>query len=343
MFVFYRRNSEMNTNVVISHLASYLPESKVTNAELVQKYPTILSEQEIIDKCGIEERHSARGKENSTDLAVKAIQKLLDSSGVERSEIDLVIIGTITPECFFPSPATLVIDRVGLGNAIGFDLAAACSGFTYGVEDAVVRLNAVGPYTGRWNKAIVCATDVMSRTINAYDYRTGILFGDAASAALIEKESCEAKGFRVLNTYTKVVKDHVGEVYFKTPFGLEEGQKWEAQKFELDGGSVYRNGVALMIEVIQEYKDKFNIDLDTVDYFVPHQANQNMLNDIGSGLGLTDRMLKNIKLVGNTATCSIPLCLSEFQSKGQFKSGERVLLASLGAGYTLGVVDMEVI
>lgn len=336
--------------VIISELAAYLPESVVTNEELVEIYPTIElkpglviqnTPQEILKRCGIIERRSVRGKMNSSDMAVEAIKNLSVKANIDLNQVDAIIVATCLPDNYFPSTAAVVLHKLGLRNCTGWDVNAACSGFTYAMDLAKSKLREPG---SRMRKIIVVSSDVVSKALDKYNYKTGILFGDAAVAALVEMDTPNLSGFRVLDTTNKVVIDHVGDVYLPTPFGLLEGANWndDKQPFKLDGEEVYKNGVKFTCEFIKEYCDDFQVSLDDIDYVIPHQANERMITKLRKKLGLGDRLLSNIKYVGNTVASSVPLCLNEFKEKGYFTKGDRILLCSFGAGYTLGMVDIEV-
>lgn len=342
----------MTSQLVIKALASYLPEHVVTNEDLVKRYPQIEVKPGVIventpkrisKSCGIHNRRWVEGNMTSSDMAVEAIRSLLAKTGVSKDEIDMVIVATVLPDCFFPSTAAIVIDKLGMKNVSGYDLSAACSGSIFGIEEAAKGILAGGPYAGRLNKIIVVSADVVSRALNSYNHRTGILFGDAAVAVLIERESLAPAGFKINNTFTKVVPDFVKDVYFLTPWGMPSGKNWADEQFELDGSGVYERGVEFTQGFVRSYCERFGVDLDKVDYFIPHQANSRMLDQLRKKLQLGDRLLSNIENVGNTVASSTTLCLLDFQERGQFKKGDRILVCSFGAGYTLGMLDLEAI
>lgn len=337
-------------NIIISTMASFLPESVVTNEELVSIYPSIElkpgliiqnSPQEILKRCGIIERRSVRGKMNSSDMAVEAIKNLSGKAKLDLNEVDAIVVATCLPDNYFPSTAAVVLHKLGLRNCTGYDINAACSGFTYAMDLAKSKLREPG---SRMKKIIVVSADVVSKALDRYNYRTGILFGDASVAALVEIDSSDLSGFQVINTYNKIMIDHIGDVYLATPFGLPEGVNWydDNQPFKLDGAGVYIQGVKFTCEFVEKYCREYQVSLDEVDYFIPHQANERMITKLRKKLDLGDRLLTNIQHVGNTVASSVPLCLNEFSDKGIFKKGDRILLCSFGAGYTLGMVDIVV-
>lgn len=343
----------MTSQLVIKALASYLPEHVVTNEDLVKRYPQIEvrdgvfvenTPKQIFKRCGISERRYVEDGMFTSDMAVEAIQSLLVKTEVSLDEIDMIIVATSLPDCFFPSTAAIVIDKLGMKRTKGFDIGAACSGSIFGIEQAAMGILAGGPYAGRLNKIIVVSSDVVSRAIGCYkNYRTGILFGDAAVAVLIERESAATAGFRINNTLTEVIPDFVKDVYFISPWGLPAGKNWADEQFELDGGAVYERGVGFTKEFVGNYCEHFNVNLDKVDYFIPHQANIRMLDNLRDELQLGERLLSNIEYVGNTVASSTTLCLLDFQERGQFKKGDQILVCSFGAGYTLGMLDLEAI
>ncbi len=336
--------------VIISALSSYLPESIVTNEELVEIYPRIElkpglsiqnSPQEILKRCGIIERRSVRGSMNSSDMAVEAIKNLSIKAKLDLSQVDAIIVATCLPDNYFPSTAAVVLHKLGLRNCTGWDINAACSGFTYAMDLAKSKLRELG---SRMRKIIVVSSDVVSKALDRYNYRTGILFGDASVAALVEVDNSDISGFQVNDTYHKVMIDHIGDVYLATPFGLPEGVNWfdDKEPFKLDGAGVYVQGVKFTCEFVEQYCREFHVSMDEVDYFIPHQANERMITKLRKKLGLGDRLLSNIQNVGNTVASSVPLCLHEFNEKGIFKKGDRIMMCSFGAGYTLCMVDVVV-
>jgi 3-oxoacyl-[acyl-carrier-protein] synthase-3 len=312
----------------ITGIAHYVPERVVNNVELSERYGTITPER-ILVKTGIKERRYSDDL-TSAGMATKSVEKLLEKTGARADEIDCIIVGTLTPDYFFPSTAVVVIKNIKAVNAFGFDTVAACPSFLYGLEQAQMMIQ-----VGKAKKIIVCGSDRMSKTINAFEHKTGVLFGDAAAAVLVESSSEEELGINSCSS--KVAADDLEDVYFRTPFNSEN---WSYEKFELDGQKVYRHGVDLTVQTIKDFLKKNSLSLDNFKYIIPHQANMNMLDDIAEQLDIPFSMfLTNLETMGNTAGASVPLCFSQKVEDGTIKKGDRLLLVSFGAGYTLSIAD----
>jgi 3-oxoacyl-[acyl-carrier-protein] synthase-3 len=313
----------------ITGIAHYVPGRVVNNVELSERYSTITSER-ILAKTGIKERRYSDDL-TSADMATKSIEKLLEKTGTRADEIDCIIVGTLTPDYFFPSTAVVVIKNVKAVNAFGFDTVAACPSFLYGLEQAQMMIQ-----VGKAKKIIVCGTDRMSKTINAFEHKTGVLFGDAAASVLVEVCTDTEKG---INTcLSKVVADDLDDLYFRTPFNSED---YSTEKFNLAGRQVYKNGVGLTAQTINDFLKKNGLTVSDFKYIIPHQANINMLRDIAEQINAPFEMfLTNIEFNGNTAGASVPLCFSQNVDLEIIQKGDRLLLVSFGAGYTLSIADL---
>lgn len=312
----------------ITGTAHYIPTKVVNNVELSDRYKTITPDR-ILIKTGIQERRYSDDL-TSAGMAIKSVQSLLEKTGTRAEDIDCIIIGTLTPDYFFPSNAAIVIKKTEALNAFGYDISAACSSFLFGVEQAQMMIQ-----VGKAKKVIVCGTDRMSKTINAFEHKTGVLFGDAAACVLIESCSDEEQG---INTCcSKLDADNLEDVYYKTPFNSDY---WADEKFNLDGHRVYEHGVGYTAPFIKEFLQKNALTLADFKYIVPHQANMNMLEEIAEQLDAPLSMfLTNLEMMGNTAGASVPLCLSQKVEEGIIQKGDRLLLVSFGAGYTLSITD----
>lgn len=312
----------------ITGTAHYVPDRVVNNEELSERYGTITPDR-ILMKTGMHERRYSDDL-TSAKMASKSVERLLEKTGTRADEIDCIIVGTLTPDYFFPSNAAVVIKKVGAINAFGYDISAACSSFLYGMEQAQMMIQ-----VGKAKKIIVCGTDRMSKTINAFEHKTGVLFGDAAACVLIEPCSDEEQGINAC--WSKVDADDLEDVYYKTPFNSDN---YANEKFELDGHKVYANGTGLSGPFIKEFLQKNSLSITDFKYIVPHQANMNMLDDIAEQLDVPLSMfLTNLEMMGNTAGASVPLCLSQKVEEGVIQKGDRLLLVSFGAGYTLSISD----
>jgi 3-oxoacyl-[acyl-carrier-protein] synthase-3 len=312
----------------ITGIAHYIPDRIVNNQELEERYGTITADK-IFAKTGILERRYSDDL-TAADMATKSVEKLLEKTSTQPQEIDCLIVGTLTPDYFFPSTAVVVIKNIKAVNAFGYDTVAACPSFLFGVEQAAMMIE-----SGKAKKVIVGGTDRMTKTIDAFHHKTGVLFGDAAASVLIE--TCEDGEQGINSCFSRVIADNLEDVYFKTPFTSE---KWADEKFELDGQKVYHHGVELTVQVINEFLEKESLTLNDFKYIVPHQANMRMLEEIANRLNVPmDMILTNLETMGNTAGASVPLCLSQKVDEGIVRKGDRLLLVSFGAGYTLSITD----
>lgn len=313
----------------ITSIGHYLPDLVINNQSLQERFH--LDEVSIFKRTGIRERRYASADKATSDLVCEAIKQLLKNTDKKIEDIECIIVGTLTPDYFFPSTAVTAINKLGATKAWGFDLSAACSGFCYGLDIASSLIE-----VGKIRNAIVCGAEKMSATLNNFDYKTGILFGDGAGAVLLE--ATEDESMVIKGSLCKVEADDMNDVYFKTPFNSKD---WNNEKFELAGHKVYKNGVSLTIDTISEYLEAKSLSLSDFDYIVPHQANMRMLSEIAKGLSIElSSFLINIEKTGNTGGASIPICLAEFYNLGKIKKGDRLLLCSFGSGYTISVIDL---
>ncbi len=324
----------MNNKVAITAVGHYIPTRKMTNEELSKKYS--ITEDYILEKTGIEERRYAAEDQNTSDLVCLAIKDLLSKSDKTIDQIECIIVGTLSPDYFFPSTAVNVINKLKAKNAWGFDLSAACSGFCYGISVAsdMIKSQTV-------KNVIVVGAERMSKTLNAFDYKTAVLCGDGAGAVLLENKA-ENYPNTLNGKLCKVKADNleVENVYFKTPFNSLD---WSQEKFELNGGVVYRNGVSHMSTSITEYLLNNKLTLDDFKHIVPHQSNLNMLKDVAFQLQKEISFFKiNIDRRGNTGAATIPICLSECSNSKTIVRGDRILMVSFGAGYTISIVDITI-
>jgi 3-oxoacyl-[acyl-carrier-protein] synthase-3 len=314
----------------ITGIGHYLPNKVINNKFLSENYD--ITEQDIFRKTGIKERLYVDENVTTSDIVCNAVNDLLKNTSKSIEEIGCIIVGTLTPDYFFPSTAVCAINQLKAKNAWGFDLSAACSGFCYGLATATAMIQ-----QGTLCNVIVCGADRMSSTLNSFDYKTAVLFGDGAGAVLVEATNDNDK-YIIKGNLCKVVADNLEDVYFKTPFNTSD---WSHEKFELEGGKVYRSGVEFMAKIIQQYLQENDLSFDDFDHIVPHQSNMNMLNDTAKLLQISiDKFKINIKDVGNTGGASIPICLSQCIKDGEIKKGDRLLLVSFGAGYTVSIIDL---
>jgi 3-oxoacyl-[acyl-carrier-protein] synthase-3 len=286
----------------------------------------------IRTRTGIYERRLLKepGKAAS-DLAVPAIQELLRKKNMNAEEIDCIICATITPDMAFPATANIISHKLGATNAFGFDLAAACSGFLYGVTTGAAFIE-----SGRYKKVIVVGADKMSTLVDYTDRTTCILFGDGAGAVLLEPNE---NGYGVLDSILK--SDGMGGKYLNLkaggslkPASIETVMAKEHYIFQ-DGQPVFKFAVKGMADVSAELMEKNNLTGDDIAWLVPHQANLRIIDATANRMGLPkEKVMINIQRYGNTTAATIPLCLWEWEK--QLKQGQNIVLAAFGGGFTWG-------
>ncbi|MCP5114475.1 MAG: ketoacyl-ACP synthase III, partial [bacterium] len=304
-----------------------------TNEDLEKMVNT--NSQWIVERTGIRQRHIASKDVATSDLAVEAAKAAIAARGIEPSEIEAVIVCTVTPDMLFPATACLVQDRLGIQGAWGFDLVAACSGFVYGLTTAANLVMA-----GAHEKILVIGADTMSRIINYEDRATCVLFGDGAGAMLVEAGDDDTVGFI---DFLNVIDGSGGE-YLKMPGG---GSRMPASHESVDqaqhyvyqqGQQVFKYAVRTMYETCQELLDRNNLAAEDVAAFIPHQANKRIITATADRLGIpTERVILNIDEYGNTTAATIPLATRDAIADGTLKKGGIALIAAVGAGYTAGV------
>jgi len=317
----------------ITALGCYTPPGLLTNADLEKLVAT--NDQWIRERTGISERHIASPEMATSDLAVEAALVALASRGIAASELDAILVATVTPDMMFPATACLVQHRIGASKAWGFDLVAACAGFLYGLTTGA-HLVACGTH----KKVLAIGADTMSRIIDYTDRSTCILFGDGAGAMLIEAaEEGEDVGF--IDFIGEI--DGAGGEYLKMPAGgsrLPASAETVAQRLHYvkqDGQQVFKFAVKKISELCEELLARNGFTAADVSIMIPHQANRRIISATAERLGLPmDRVLINIERYGNTTAGTIPLATRDAISQGRLKKGDLVLFAAVGAGYTAG-------
>jgi 3-oxoacyl-[acyl-carrier-protein] synthase-3 len=318
----------------ITALGCYTPPGLLTNQDLEKLVET--NNQWILDRTGIRERHIAAKDMATSDMAVEAAKCALAQRGVDASEVNAIILCTVTPDFMFPSTACLVQNAIGARGAWGFDLIAACSSFVYG-STVGAHLVAAGTH----QKVLVIGADTMSRIIDYTDRATCVLFGDGAGAVLIEPvaEGEDCRGFI----------DFLGEIdgsggdALKMPAGgsrLPASHETVDQRLHYvhqDGSQVFKYAVRKMYETCRDLLARNGLTVDDVAVMIPHQANRRIITAAGERLGLApEKVLINIDRYGNTTAATIPLAVRDAIQQGRLKKGDLALLAAVGAGYTVG-------
>ena len=318
------------TGVGIRSIGACLPDRVVTNAELEGQYG--FEPGWIERRTGILERRYAADDEGTSDLAVRAGRQAIQKAGVSTSDIDLVLVGTFTPDFTCPSTACLVQEKLGL-DAAAVDLQAACSGFMYALATGAQYIA-----TGNSRLALIIGADINSRIVEPSDQRTAPLFGDAAGAVLLERGS----GDQGLVCY-QLGADGAGGAMLDRPVGgtsrpLTADLVSTGQHFlKMDGRNVFKWAIQAVIETIDLILKKAEVDVDDVKLFVLHQANIRIIDHAIKVLEIpAEKVFNNLDRVGNTSAASIPVALQEAQQQGRIQSGDLVLMCGFGAGLTWG-------
>jgi 3-oxoacyl-[acyl-carrier-protein] synthase-3 len=316
----------------ITASSHYLPERRVTNLELQQTVDT--SDSWIVERTGIRERRVVAKGQATSDLATEAVKSLLQKRGMDASEIDLIIVATVTPDMMFPSTACLVQHKIGAKKAWGFDLSGACSGFVYALATGAQFISA-----GTHKKVLVIGADVMTSIIDFNDRATCVLFGDGAGAVLLEPAAGDEIG--VMDFLLR--SDGSGGQYLYMPAGgslnppsVETVQK-KMHYVHQDGKNVFKYAVRGMADISAEILEKNSILSKDIKLFIPHQANLRIIKAAVDRMKLDDSQVAiNIDRFANTTAGTIPICLSEAVENKKIVSGDKVLLATFGAGWTWG-------
>lgn len=310
----------------------HVPEKRVTNRDLEKTLDT--SDEWIRERTGVVERRIVSDGQANSDLSVRAIQNALQGGEVRPEEIDLIIVGTVTPDMAFPSTACVIQERIGAKNAWGFDLSGACSGFIYALATGAQFVE-----TGACKKVLVVGTDVMSSIVDFEDRATCVLFGDGAGAVLLEPTREENTG--ILDFILR--SDGAGGKYLYMPAGgsLNPATHQTIDKrmhyVHQDGRNVFRFAVKWMVDVSEKILKRNGYSAQDVALYIPHQANLRIINSSLKRLGLRpEQVAVNIDRYANTTAATIPTCLAEAHGCSRIKKGDLVLLASFGAGFTWG-------
>jgi 3-oxoacyl-[acyl-carrier-protein] synthase III len=306
---------------------SYLPQRVVTNRDLEQWVDT--SDAWIRERTGIEQRHMAAEGETCSDLAYHAAVKALEAAGVAATELDLIIVGTTTPDHVFPSTACVVQHRLGANGCAAFDVQAVCSGFVYAlsIADQFIR-------SGQAKRALVIGAETMSRVVNWQDRRTCVLFGDGAGAVVLQADSQPG----IVATHLHANGAHKELLY--VPWGISQGYAAlndESCWLKMEGSEVFKVAVSTLEAIVDETLEKNHIEKSQIDWLVPHQANVRIIAATARKLRLPmDRVVLTVAHHGNTSAASIPLALDVAVRDGRIRRGQLLLLESFGGGFTWG-------
>ena len=288
----------------------------------------------ILQRVGIAERHIADPEMATSDMAVEAARIALAQRGIDAQELDAIIVCTVTPDMLFPATACLVQDRLGVKGVWGFDLLAACSGFIYGLTTAAHLVS-----SGSHDKVLVIGSDTMSRIIDYKDRSTCILFGDAAGAMLIEPTEEGETGFidfinEIDGSGGDDLKQPAGGS--RTPASMESVQN-RMHYVKQEGSQVFKYAVRKMDESCRDLLTRNNLTPDDIAAVIPHQANRRIITAAAERMGIScDKVIINIDRYGNTVAATIPLAMRDALLAGKVKKGDLVVFTAVGAGYTVG-------
>ena len=310
---------------VLTGAGSYLPQRILTNAELAKRVDT--TDEWIVERTGIRERHIAADGERTSDLACSASVNALKAAGREAKDIDLIIVATTTPDLTFPATAARVQAELGVTNGAAFDLQAVCSGFIFALATADNFLA-----RGQAKAALVIGAETFSRIMDWEDRGTCVLFGDGAGAVVLEARE-EASDRGVISTFLRTDGRMHDLLYVDG--GPSETQS--VGKVRMVGNAVFRQAVEHISGAMVEACARAGVRLEEVDWFVPHQANQRILDGVARKLGIdVDKVVSTVALHGNTSAASVPLALDVASRDGRIKKGDLVLMEALGGGLTWG-------
>jgi len=320
----------------ITSIAHYFPPDVYPNKYFEQYLDT--SDEWITERTGIKERRFL--KEGATsDMIVPAAKLCLERRGMKPEDVECIIVATVTPDHMFPPTATIVQHKLGIPNAWGFDLSAACSGFLFALVTAAKLVE-----SGAVKNVLLCGGDKMSAITDFEDRRQAVLFGDGAGVALIEMSDDPEYG----------IKDHIlhidgegGKYLYQAAGGSAKPASFETVKNKehylyQDGQAVFKAAVTKMADVSVEIMERNNLTKDDIAWLVPHQANLRIIAATANRMGLSmDKVMVNIDRYANTTAATIPSCLSEWWEQGKLKRGDNIILSAFGAGFTWGAVYMK--
>jgi 3-oxoacyl-[acyl-carrier-protein] synthase III len=321
----------------IASLATYVPPRQLTNADLEKLVDT--TDEWILQRTGIRTRHIVDPGVATSDLCKEAALKAIEKAGLTPNDIDFIVVGTTTPDMVFPSTACLVQAKIGAKNAWGFDLMAACSGFTFALTTAAKMVE-----SGASRHALVIGADVMSSIIDYTDRTTCVLFGDGAGAVVVEASDDDGIGIIDFENYV----DGSGGQALCMPAGGSlrpasvDTVNQRLHYVKQDGQAVFKFAVRNTEEACRRILERNGVAADEIDLFVSHQANRRIITSAADKLGLSiDKVVINIEKFGNTTGGTIPLALNDAVNDGRLKTGDLLLLASVGAGFTVGAILMR--
>ena len=319
--------------VIIEGLGKYTPSHLVTNDQLSEIIDT--SDEWIYSRTGIKSRYISRGEDTSY-MAAKAGEKALENANVSPLDVDLIVVATCTPDMFTPSTACIVQSIIGADNALAFDISAACSGFIYGLDVAKALMK-----SNNYKHALVIGAENLSKSLDWEDRGTCVLFGDGAGAAILSKSDdlglmssfCKSEGSKY-----KCITIEGNDV--DSPF--VENKTIRHSKLKMDGGEVFKFATSVIVSSINKILKENNLNINDIDYIIPHQANLRIIDDVAKKLNISkDKFYVNLESYGNTSAASVPIAFSEVVEKNLIKKGDKVILVAFGGGLTWAGILLE--
>ncbi|MBU5487768.1 ketoacyl-ACP synthase III [Clostridium sp. MSJ-8] len=321
----------------IKGIGAYSPEMIVTNDKLSEIVDT--SDEWITSRTGIKERRISQG-EDTSEVAIKAVNMALDRAQVKPEDVDLIIVATVTPDNFTPSVSCIVQKEVQAKNAVAFDINAACSGFIFALDIGISMMNS----NKNIKNAVIVGSEVLSKIIDWNDRSTCVLFGDGSGAVVLSRDDSNEE-----KLYSSVLKSEgekgecleIGANDVENPFVLGDNNK-KNKKLAMMGSAVFKFASVAIVDSIHHLLEENNLTLDDVEYIVPHQANYRIIDFAAKKLKIsTDKFYLNLDRYGNTSSASIPLALNEMYENGLLKRGMKIIMVGFGGGLTCGAVLIE--
>ncbi|WP_036931752.1 beta-ketoacyl-ACP synthase III [Proteocatella sphenisci] len=313
---------------------SYAPKFSLGNDHLTTLVDT--SSEWIEKRTGIKKRNISAG-ENTSDLAYEAGKQAIENSNVNLEDIDLVLVATITPDHFTPSTASMVQGKLGIKNAVAFDISAGCTGFVYalGIASSMIK-------NGIAKNALVIGSEVLSKVLDYTDRNTCVIFGDGAGALVLTKDlNDKIKDIYLQGEYDTAHNIQIQSVNVNNAMHTSQDAS-TLPKLSMNGGEVYKFALGALSELIEVILERNNLTNDDIKYIVPHQANFRIIETVAKKLGIDiNKFYMNIENYGNTSSASIPIALAEMNNLGLLKKGDKIIIAGFGAGLTWGSILIE--
>ena len=308
---------------------SYLPAKVLTNADLAGTVDT--SDEWILQRTGIRERHIAADNEKASDLALQASRRALEMAGIAADQLDLIIVATTTPDMVFPSTACILQSKLGVKNMPAFDVQAVCSGFVYALNTADLYIK-----SGQYEHILVVGAEVYSRILDWADRGTCVLFGDGAGAVVLKRS--DTPGILASRLHADGSHADILSVPGQVCGGAVSGRPL----LQMDGGAVFKFAVKVLEEVALETLEAAGLQKTDIDWLIPHQANIRIIQATAKKLGMTmERVITTVDRHANTSAASVPLALDEAVRDGRIREGHRVMLEGVGGGFTWGAVLLQ--